>query len=290
MAGDWLKIEKATPEKPELDEMSHILGISHKEVFYGVFMVWSYFDSHTEEGHVPSVTKRRLDREAECDGFINAMLQVGWMQEKKGSLIVTDFDKHNGKSAKRRANDALRAANYKARKKSVTEESQKSNGESVTEGELETDQSRDLEKRREEKNNTSTNVDVEASAKKPTKRFKKPTVEEIKSYMIDYGNQKGIFLDLFSEPQKLFDYYESKGWKVGNTAMKDWKAAVRNWMGRIKERGGNNATYQPADNSALGRVKALNAQREAERQAQAEWQDHGQPLGENDGVVWTQVD
>ncbi len=25
------------------------------------------------------------------------------------------------------------------------------------------------------------------------------------------------------------DYYESKGWKVGNAPMKDWKASVRLW-------------------------------------------------------------
>ena len=29
-------------------------------------------------------------------------------------------------------------------------------------------------------------------------------------------------------PQEFIDFYESKGWMVGKTPMKDWKAACRN--------------------------------------------------------------
>ena len=31
------------------------------------------------------------------------------------------------------------------------------------------------------------------------------------------------------DPEAFFDFYESKGWKIGRNPMKDWKAAVRNW-------------------------------------------------------------
>ncbi|MBR4633268.1 MAG: hypothetical protein IKO48_08150, partial [Elusimicrobia bacterium] len=27
----------------------------------------------------------------------------------------------------------------------------------------------------------------------------------------------------------FFDYYETKGWKVGKQKMTDWKACIRNW-------------------------------------------------------------
>ena len=30
------------------------------------------------------------------------------------------------------------------------------------------------------------------------------------------------------DPQGFIDFYESKGWLVGKTPMKDWKAACRN--------------------------------------------------------------
>ena len=54
-----------------------------------------------------------------------------------------------------------------------------------------------------------------------TKRFSKPSCEEIREYCFE----KNVNIDV----DRFFNYYESKGWKVGNAPMKDWKAAVRNW-------------------------------------------------------------
>lgn len=52
-------------------------------------------------------------------------------------------------------------------------------------------------------------------------KFKKPTVEEINAYCVERKNNVS--------PDRFFNFYESKGWRVGNQAMKDWKAAVRTW-------------------------------------------------------------
>ena len=38
-----------------------------------------------------------------------------------------------------------------------------------------------------------------------------------------------------NEAMSFFDYYSSKGWQVGRSPMKDWKAAARNWVRRSKE-------------------------------------------------------
>ena len=53
------------------------------------------------------------------------------------------------------------------------------------------------------------------------KRFVKPKLEDIR----DFSLEKNINIDV----DRFFNYYESKGWKVGVSPMKDWKAAVRNW-------------------------------------------------------------
>jgi hypothetical protein len=37
------------------------------------------------------------------------------------------------------------------------------------------------------------------------------------------------------DPEKFYNYEESKGWKVGNAPMKDWQAACRNWEKREQE-------------------------------------------------------
>jgi hypothetical protein len=60
--------------------------------------------------------------------------------------------------------------------------------------------------------------------KNNNKYFKQPTVLEIKNYC-KYRNNN-------INAENFFNFYESKGWKVGKDSMKDWKAAVRTWEGR----------------------------------------------------------
>lgn len=69
--------------------------------------------------------------------------------------------------------------------------------------------------------------DKDESIKKAPRRFAPPSVEEVESYCRERKN--GI------DAQRFVDFYASKGWKVGNNPMKDWKAAVRTWEGRDKE-------------------------------------------------------
>lgn len=51
-------------------------------------------------------------------------------------------------------------------------------------------------------------------------RFVPPTLAEVQSYVAE--RQSPV------DPQGFIDFYASKGWMVGKTPMKDWKAACRN--------------------------------------------------------------
>lgn len=57
-------------------------------------------------------------------------------------------------------------------------------------------------------------------------RFAPPSVEEVQAYCQERNN--GI------DAQSFIDYYAARGWMVGKTKMKDWKAAVRTWENRRK--------------------------------------------------------
>lgn len=63
-------------------------------------------------------------------------------------------------------------------------------------------------------------LDLEEAIAK-TKRFTKPTAEEITAYCEE--------TDRSIDAERFLDYYNANGWKVGKNPMKDWKAAVRNW-------------------------------------------------------------
>lgn len=89
---------------------------------------------------------------------------------------------------------------------------------------------------RTEQNRTDSDikVDINADIKTPQKgareRFQRPTLEQLRDY--------GLTLSpTFTDAETFFDFYETKGWKVGRTSMKDWKAAVRNWNRRNNTNG-----------------------------------------------------
>lgn len=62
------------------------------------------------------------------------------------------------------------------------------------------------------------------SKEKAPKRFSAPSLEEVREYCLERGNNV--------DPERFCDFYDSVGWKVGNKPMKDWKAAVRTWERR----------------------------------------------------------
>jgi len=51
--------------------------------------------------------------------------------------------------------------------------------------------------------------------------FTIPTIEQITEYCKERNNSV--------DPNKFFDFYESKGWMVGKNKMKDYRAAIRTW-------------------------------------------------------------
>lgn len=102
----------------------------------------------------------------------------------------------------------------------------------------ETQKDKDKEKKRNEKETT-----VNGGKEKPLARFSPPTVDEVAAYCRERGNKV--------DAQHFVDFYTSKGWKVGNQPMKDWKAAVRTW--ETREGPGN------------GPVKVVSAQQYGQR-------------------------
>lgn len=60
-------------------------------------------------------------------------------------------------------------------------------------------------------------------------KFKAPSVDEVQKYCNERQNDIQAF--------KFVNFYQSKGWKVGNQPMKDWKAAIHTWENKNKENG-----------------------------------------------------
>ncbi|WP_148230048.1 hypothetical protein [Marivirga tractuosa] len=88
--------------------------------------------------------------------------------------------------------------------------------------------------------NSRTSAPVSDSGKNASSkdsRFTPPSKEELKPFFEQQTEEYSIPLRFAPvEVEKFYNYYSAKGWKVGSKSpMKDWKAAVRNWLLNFKK-------------------------------------------------------
>lgn len=141
MAGDWIKLQKDTPDKPEVLAIATRMNLDPDAVVGKLVRIWSWFDTHTIDGNANSVTFSLLDRLAGVTGFAEQMTFVGWLDQKGHVLTLPNFEYHNGETAKKRALGKNRQDKFR----NNDESNAKSNAPSVIKA--------SPEKRREEKSN-----------------------------------------------------------------------------------------------------------------------------------------
>ena len=138
MAGDWIKLQKDTPDKPEVLAIATRLGLDPDAVVGKLVRIWSWFDTHTVDGNAISVTFAFLDRLTGVTGFSEQVALVGWLEQNGHDITLPNFDFHNGETAKKRAMGKNRTEKHR--------NNAEGNASSVTKT--------SPEKRREEKSNT----------------------------------------------------------------------------------------------------------------------------------------
>lgn len=145
MAGDWIKMRIDLADDPAVIGLAAALKINEDEVVGKLHRLWSWADKHTSSGFVPHITAKWIDRHLEKGGFASQMQAVGWLVITAEGVTFPSFDRHNGKSAKSRAENTERARNSRKSRDSSVKNcerlSQKKRDENVTRE----------EKRREEK-------------------------------------------------------------------------------------------------------------------------------------------
>jgi hypothetical protein len=201
MAGDWLKIESATPDKPEVFEIAQQLEMEPEEAFGRLFKVWRWFDQQTENGNADSVTSAYLDRISGVSGFTQAMEKVGWIikgPREKFGYSLPNFDRHNGQTAKKRGLTAKRVATHK----------QRSANAEVTPSALPRE-----EKRREEKKERAHRL---------------PADWQPPELLIAWATKERPDLDLTNTVAKFRDFWKAKPGRDGTKL--DWNATFRNWV------------------------------------------------------------
>ena len=93
-----------------------------------------------------------------------------------------------------------------------------------TPNEKENENVNENENEKEKENESPSETKREKQAKEKRTRFSAPSVDEVRNYCRERGNS--------IDAETFVDFYASKGWKVGNSPMKDWQSAIRTWEKR----------------------------------------------------------
>ena len=123
-------------------------------------------------------------------------IEQGKIGRKTTIINILNYEKYQGRATNQAMSQAQDCATNRALYKEVNKEN------------------KELIKRKD--NNTTYYYPKEKKS-----NFQIPKIEEIQTYCIERNNN--------IDTEYFYDYYESNGWHVGKSKMKDWKAAVRNW-------------------------------------------------------------
>lgn len=240
MAADWIKMRVELQTHPKVVRILSATRSDKFRVIGGLHAVWSVFDAHSEDGFLHGYTPETLDHIIGWEGFSSAMVLVGWLNfDGKETLCCPDFIEHNGSSAKRRAEDSKRKRGQRSSDKYVQEMSAEIADKLRT--------NCGVEKRKRKNISISSlrsDIDCDSQsgeAQKVAQRKTSGTPKRATALPDDYTpNQaatelaKELGVDLQAEFARFTDYYRAKG-----GAMKDWDAALRNWIRKAKEYANN---------------------------------------------------
>jgi len=197
MAGDWIKIQHALPDKPEVVKMAAELDIDQDAVVGKLIRLWVWADQQCAIGDALSVTEAFLNRITFCDRFAQSLRSVGWLTGDAEELTLPNFSRHNGKTAKTRGNSQKRMESLRSRDAASVTDNEQKRTESVT---------------REEKRREEINTIPDAS------EFKPPTLQEVTTHC--ETKQNGV------DPVAFMDHYEKTGWRTKAGPVKSWKRCV----------------------------------------------------------------
>jgi hypothetical protein len=214
---DWIKVEVNSSQKIEVLTMADILDMDEHMVFGKLVVLWCWADANTIDGNAKGVTKRMINRVACNDKFADAMLdpRVGWLIEgENGNVSFSNFDRHNGKGAKKRASTAQRV---KQHRENVTQSNDVSNTKSVTEALP--------DKKREEKNNKD-KLDWSAT------QMSDSEISEIKQ--LRKNAKSPITQRVIDQLAKQFSLSRSRGYSnsdiLNEWSVKGWRSYKDEWM------------------------------------------------------------
>lgn len=112
----WIKMRTDLADDPAVIAIANATGLSEDAVVGKLHRLWSWADRHTTDGICPGLNRQWVDKFISQDGFADAMQSSGWLRATKSQIEFPEFEVHNSKSAKHRAEISRRVNRHRAAK------------------------------------------------------------------------------------------------------------------------------------------------------------------------------
>lgn len=124
----WIKVQVTLPESPKIFRLARLLGVCRMEALGYAVRWFCWLDTYCANG-ATELHESEVDALVGRCGITRAFCELGWASvDAEGYVLVLDFDKHNGKNSKQRAENQARVAAFRERQ----EEKDSCNAECVT--------------------------------------------------------------------------------------------------------------------------------------------------------------
>ncbi|NBW18822.1 MAG: hypothetical protein EBR82_63695, partial [Caulobacteraceae bacterium] len=116
MAGEWIPLDCNLGTKPEVLELVDETGLPIEVVCWRLIQLWSWAALNSSDGTIRATPRRVAAVAGGDEAFWLAVERVGWVSFLNGTLVIAGWDKRFSRAAKARAQAALRACAFRARK------------------------------------------------------------------------------------------------------------------------------------------------------------------------------
>lgn len=214
-----IRIASNFPRHPKAKRLRSILG---GDGIDSLISLWCWASEFRPKGNLDGLSASEIEDAAEWRGaqnaFVVAIRDCGFLDGELGAkCYLHDWREHNSYAYFSRERSKIARRGAEARWKKHNEN--KLEMQNALQGAMQTAIAPAPAPTPAPSPSTKDQVPCDRP-KKPV-RFTPPTLEEVSVYCRDRGNAV--------DPIKFHAHYTANGWRVGKTAMKDWRASVVTW-------------------------------------------------------------
>jgi len=111
---NWIKVRNNLISHPHCIRIAVALGLPPVHVLGALVHLWSTADAHANGELLAGMNLASVDYMVGIPGFAGELANCGWIVESKEGVVLVDYEKHNGPTAKKRLYELVKKQSQRA--------------------------------------------------------------------------------------------------------------------------------------------------------------------------------